>query len=90
MRDLTKAQITIGLLAYFATIWDLILNREYSNLINAVGVIILQLFVILILSYVILALLEWVKIFDLKTNSILTLLVLITVRILSSLQMIPI
>lgn len=85
MRDLTKAQITIGLLAYFATIWDLILNREYSNLINAVGVIILQLVVILILSYVILALLEWVKIFDLKTNSILTLLALVTVRILSSL-----
>ena len=85
MRDLTKAQITIGLLAYFATIWDLVLNREYSNLINAVGVIILQLVVILILSYVILALLEWVKIFDLKTNSILTLLVLVTVRILSSL-----
>lgn len=85
MRDLTKAQITIGLLAYFATIWDLILNREYSNLINAVGLIILQLVVILILSYVILALLEWVKIFDLKTNSILTLLVLVTVRILSSL-----
>jgi len=85
MRDVTKAQITIGLLAYFATIWDLILNREYSNLINAVGVIILQLVVILILSYVILALLEWVKIFDLKTNSILTLLVLVTVRILSSL-----
>ena len=83
MRDLTKAQITIGLLAYFATIWDLILNREYSNLINAVGVIILQLVVILILSYVILALLEWVKIFDLKTTSILTLLVLVTVRILS-------
>lgn len=90
MRDLIKAQITIGLLAYFATIWDLILNREYPNLVNAASVIILQLVVILILSYVILAILEWVRIFDLKTNSILTLLVLVTVRILSSLQMIPI
>ncbi|EMR75392.1 hypothetical protein MBGDF03_00793 [Thermoplasmatales archaeon SCGC AB-540-F20] len=85
MRDVTKAQITIGLLAYFATIWDLVLNLDYSNLVNAAGVIILQLVVILVLSYVILAILEWVRIFDLKTNSILTLLVLVTVRILSSL-----
>jgi hypothetical protein len=85
MRDVTKAQITIGLLAYFATIWDLVLNLDYSNLMNAVGVIILQLVVILVLSYVILAILEWVRIFDLKTNSILTLLVLVTVWILSSL-----
>lgn len=85
MRDVTKAQITIGLLAYFATIWDLVLNLDYSNLVNATGVIILQLVVILVLSYVLLAILEWVRIFDLKTNSILTLLVLVTVRILSSL-----
>lgn len=85
MRDVTKAQITIGLLAYFATIWDLVLNLDYSNLVNAAGVIILQLVVILVLSYVILAILEWVRIFDLKTNSILTLLVLVTVWILSSL-----
>ena len=85
MRDVTKAQITIGLLAYFATVWDLILNLDYSNLVNAAGVIILQLVVILVLSYVILAILEWVRIFDLKTNSILTLLALVTVWILSSL-----
>ena len=85
MRDVTKAQITIGLLAYFATMWDLVLNLDYSNLVNATGVILLQLVVILVLSYVILAILEWVRIFDLKTNSILTLLVLVTVRILSSL-----
>lgn len=85
MRDVTKAQITIGLLAYFATIWDLVLDLDYSNLVNATGVILLQLVVILVLSYVLLAILEWVRIFDLKTNSILTLLVLVTVRILSSL-----
>lgn len=85
MRDVTKAQITIGLLAYFATIWDLVLDLDYSNLVNATGVILLQLVVILVLSYVILAILDWVRIFDLKTNSILTLLVLVTVRILSSL-----
>ncbi len=85
MRDVTKAQITIGLLAYFATMWDLVLNLDYSNLVNATGVILLQLVVILVLSYVILAILDWVRIFDLKTNSILTLLVLVTVWILSSL-----
>ena len=85
MRDLTKAQITIGLLAYFATIWELVFNMDYSNLINAIGVIILQLVLILILSYIILALLEWIRIFDLKTNSILTLIVIVTVLIISSL-----
>ena len=51
------------------------------------GVLVLQLILLLVLSYVILALLEWVRVFDLKTNSILTLFVLITVRIISSLQM---
>ena len=84
MNDLTKAQLTIGLLAFFATIWSLILNREYPSMFNLIGIIVLQLVVILILSYVILALLEWVRIFDLKTNAILTLLVLVTVRLLSS------
>jgi len=85
VRDLSKAQITIGLLAYFATIWNLVLNIDYSNLINAFGFIILQLILILVLSYIILAILEWVRIFDLKTNSVLTLIVLVTVRIISSL-----
>ena len=87
MRELTKAQITIGLLAYFALIWDLIFNREYGDFLTMFGVLVLQLILLLVLSYVILALLEWVRVFDLKTNSILTLFVLITVRIISSLQM---
>ena len=87
MREITKAQITIGLLAYFATvwatIWNLIINQENPNLLNAAGIIVLQLALMIILSYVILAILEWTRIFDLKTNSILVLFVLITVRILS-------
>ena len=87
MRELTKAQITIGFLAYFALIWDLVFNREYPDFITMFGVLVLQLILLLVLSYVILALLEWVRVFDLKTNSILTLFVLITVRIISSLQM---
>ncbi len=86
MRDVTKAQITIGLLSYFATIWDLILNRSYPNVVVLVGVIVLQLVLLLILSYVIIALLEWVKVFDLKTNSILTLFVLVTLNLLTILN----
>jgi hypothetical protein len=85
VRDLTKAQIAIGLLAYFATIWHLILNIDYSNLINAIAIIILQLVLFLVLSYILLALLEWVRIFDLKTNSLLTLIVIVSVLIISSL-----
>jgi hypothetical protein len=86
MRDVTKAQITIGLLSYFATIWDLVLNRTYPNIAILIGVIVLQLVLLLILSYVIIALLEWVKVFDLKTNSILTLFVLVTLNLLTILN----
>jgi hypothetical protein len=84
VRDLTKAQITIGLLAFFATIWDLAINADYSDVVYTAGIMILHLVLILVLSYIILAILEWIRIFDLKTNSIITLLVLITVRIASS------
>ncbi len=87
MREITKAQITIGLLAYFATIWDIILNRLYDNVFYAIGIVILQLVLLLILSYVIIALLEWVKVFDLKTNSVLTLLVLVTLKLLTILNL---
>ena len=82
MNQLTKAQLTVGLLAYFATIWNLAFDLDYSDPINAAWIII-HLVLLLVLSYVILAILEWVKIFDLKTNAILTLLVLVTIRLLS-------
>ena len=85
MRDLTKAQITIGFLAYFASIWEFVLLREFPNLLTAAGLVVLHLVLLLILSYVLLAILTWINIFDLKTNSILTLFVLVTVRVLSSL-----
>ena len=84
MNQLTKAQLTVGVLACFATIWTLVLNREYQDLLSAVGLIVLQIAVILVLAYAILAILAWVKVFDLKTNAILTLIVLVTVRLLSS------
>jgi len=86
MRDVMKAQLTIGLLAFFATIWDIWLNRTYANITYTIGLIILQLVLLLILSYVIIALLEWVKVFDLKTNSVLTLFVLVTLKLLTILK----
>lgn len=86
MREITKAQLTIGLLAYFATIWDVLLNQSYPNILYTIGIAVLQLILLLILSYVIIALLEWVKVFDLKTNSILTLFALVTLKLLTILN----
>jgi hypothetical protein len=86
MRDVTKAQLTIGLLAYFATIWEFIFTQTYENIMIAVGIIVLQLVLLLVLSYILIALLEWVKVFDLKTNAIVTLLVLVTFRLLSTVR----
>jgi hypothetical protein len=83
MREITKAQVTIGLLAFFATIWDVLIKGSYPDMFYTVGIAVLQLVLLLILSYVIIALLEWVKVFDLKTNSILTLLVLVTLKLLT-------
>lgn len=86
MREITKAQLTIGLLAFFATIWDVLLNQSYDTVLYGIGIVVLQLVLLLILSYVIIALLEWVKVFDLKTNAILTLFVLVTLRLLTILN----
>ena len=83
MNQLTKAQLTVGLLACFAMAWGLFqqaLNAD--DQLFAFAIVILQLIAILILSVILLGLLEWVKIFDIKTNAILTLVVLITIRLL--------
>lgn len=79
MKDITKAQITIGLLAFFATIWIVALNLDYSDILNAVLVLVIQFISIMVLSYVILGILEWVDVFDLNTNALLTLVVDVTV-----------
>ncbi len=84
MRDLTKAQLTIGFLAYFATIWEFVYLRQFPDILTAAGLVVLHLVLLLVLSYVLLAILEWVNIFDLRTNAVLTLLVLVTVRVLTS------
>lgn len=82
MQERTKAQLSIGILAFFSSMWILMEQvKVYSNLIYVIGIILLLLVVMLILSYVIISILDWIGIFDLKTNSILTLIVLTTFMI---------
>jgi len=79
MKPLTKAQITIGLLAFFATVWGLIVNQGIVNFFDLAKTILIFFVSIMALAYVILAILEWVQVFDdLKTNAIITLIVLVT------------
>lgn len=82
MRDITKAQVTVGLLALFTTMWELAFGSH--DWLVALEMVAIQAVVLLVLSYTLIALLEWVGVFDLKTNSILTLIVLVTFRILST------
>lgn len=83
MEDRTKAQITIGFLAFFASMWVLADHIIKTNIIFLYGIFILiaLLLIMLVLSYVIIAILEWIHIFDLKTNAVLTLIVLTTFMI---------
>ena len=83
MEDRTKAQIIIGFLAFFASMWILIQEtfKSYSNPLYIVGFLLVLLVVMLLLSYVIISILEWIHVFDLKTNAILTLVVLTTFMI---------
>jgi len=81
MNQLPKAQLTIALLACFTTVGMfqevLTASDQFSALLNLIA----QIAAIIILSVVILGLLEWVKIFDLKTNAIITLIVVIAIRL---------
>jgi hypothetical protein len=83
MEDRTKTQITIGLLAFFASMWVLLDHtiKTSTVLLDGILIIIALLVIMLVLSYVIISILEWIKIFDLKTNAILTLIVLTTFMI---------
>lgn len=77
MQERLKAQITVGLLAYFASVWILFEQiNQYSNLLYSIGLIVILFIVLLLLSYIIIAILDWIGIFDLKTNAVLTLIVL--------------
>jgi len=82
MQERTKAQITIGILAFFASMWILIeQTKSYNSPLDVIGIVLLSFAVMLVLSYVIIAILEWIGLFDLKTNAILTLIVLSTFMI---------
>ncbi len=79
MNQLTKAQISISILACFSLGWGLIQEALTTySLIEAIGYIGLQLATIVILSVVLLSILKWVDVFDLKTNAILTYITVIT------------
>ncbi len=82
MQERLKAQITVAILAYFASVWILFEQvKSYSIFSYAIGIIIILFIVMLVLSYVMIGILDWVNIFDLKTNAILTLIVLTTFMI---------
>ena len=85
MQDITKAQLTIGLLAFFATVWSIIEQLQQNELNTDLGIllILIQFIVLLILSFIIIAILQWINIYDLKTNSIITLIVLVTIPLIS-------
>jgi hypothetical protein len=78
MNQLTKVQITVSILACFSLGWGLVQDALSTNsLLEAIGFIVLQLVTIVILSVVLLSILKWVDVFDLKTNAILTLITVI-------------
>lgn len=82
MENRTKSQIMVGLLAFFASMWIIIQwALNYADPLMIFGMIFVLLVVMLLLSYVLISILEWVAIFDLKTNAILTLIVLTTFMI---------
>lgn len=50
-------------------------------MVYGVEMIVLLLIIMLVLAYIIIAILDWLRIFDLKTNAILTLIVLVALMI---------
>lgn len=77
MQERLKAQITVGILAYFASVWILYEQaKSYPVLLDSIILVVVLLIAMLVISYVIIAILEWINIFELKTNAILTLIVL--------------
>ncbi len=78
MRDLLKAKLGIGLIAFFSTVFVVALNQSYENLIDSILIILIMFVTTIIIAYVLMTILEWVDIFDLNTNAIITLIVNIT------------
>ncbi|MBS3749564.1 MAG: hypothetical protein KGY65_09175 [Candidatus Thermoplasmatota archaeon] len=79
MNQFKKAQLTVSILACFSLGWGFTQNALATySMIEAIGVIALQLVTIIILSVVLLAILKWVDVFDVKTNTVLTLITVVT------------
>jgi hypothetical protein len=82
MNQLTKAQITVSILACFSLGWGFIQKAlSLYPIVEAVGIIALQLSTIIILSVVLISILKWIDVFDLKTNAVLTLITVVTLGV---------
>ena len=80
MRDLMKAQLTVGILACFSMVWALGQQAiNASDQLVAFGIVLLQLFAIFILAIILVGILKWVDIFDLKTNAVLAFIAIIVI-----------
>ncbi|MFO7677957.1 MAG: hypothetical protein R6V50_06220 [Thermoplasmatota archaeon] len=80
MNQLAKTQLAIAVLAFFSTMWSFVKQLLLStNILNGLVQIGVLFVVLLVLSIIILGILEWVRLFDLKVNSLLTLIVLIAI-----------
>ncbi|MEM0492615.1 MAG: hypothetical protein QXS02_01455 [Candidatus Thermoplasmatota archaeon] len=85
MRELTKVQITVGVLSCFSIgLGSIQKVLSSSDILMSLFYLLLMLIAIFVLSFIILAILRWIGIFDLKTDAIITLLVLITPLLLLS------
>lgn len=88
MNQVTKAQIAIGILACFAIVGGLFqqtiqqATAAPQEALVLYGMAALQLVAIFILVVILLGLLEWVNIFDIKTNALLTLITVVALRLL--------
>jgi len=80
MRELTKAQFTVGFLIWFAMGWAWVRQAldAMDDPMLAIGTLLLQFVAVFILSIIILTILEWVSIFDLKTNAVVTLITILS------------
>lgn len=83
MNQLTKAQISISALACFSLGWRIIQNAisTYNfphRLLEPLGFILLQLVAFVMITFVLMSILKWIDVFDVKTNAILTLVTVVS------------
>ncbi|MEF8848471.1 MAG: hypothetical protein V5A68_04985, partial [Candidatus Thermoplasmatota archaeon] len=81
--------IIIALLAYFSTVWvlyELVIKSE--QMIFALGIIFVILAILLLLSYILMTILEWINLFEYNINALVTLIVLSSMMITFDLYLI--